>query len=122
MLVVFVTLNFIVGFAVYVGYWKPYILMKLIQRFAVTKRVTWMRETPTKNNKIALTVDDAPSNPRVTGEILKILKKYNVKATFFVIGSYGMEHESVLHDIVEFVCFASSCIFFSVARMCTSYR
>lgn len=38
---------------------------------------------PTK--KIALTFDDGP-HPRYTERILDILAKYNVKATFFVIG------------------------------------
>ena len=38
---------------------------------------------PTK--KIALTFDDGP-HPRYTERILKILDKYGVKATFFVIG------------------------------------
>lgn len=36
-------------------------------------------------NKIYLTFDDGPS--RVTGDVLDILKKYNVKATFFVLGT-----------------------------------
>lgn len=36
--------------------------------------------------KIALTFDDGPDN-RYTPEILDILSEYNVKATFFVIGS-----------------------------------
>ena len=35
--------------------------------------------------KIALTFDDGP-HPRYTPEILDILKKYNVQATFFLIG------------------------------------
>ena len=35
--------------------------------------------------KIALTFDDGP-HPRYTPEILDILKKYDVKATFFLIG------------------------------------
>ena len=38
---------------------------------------------PTK--KIALTFDDGP-HPRYTERILRVLEKYNVKATFFVIG------------------------------------
>lgn len=36
-------------------------------------------------NKIAITFDDGP-HPRQTPKILDILKKYDVKATFFVIG------------------------------------
>lgn len=36
-------------------------------------------------NKIALTFDDGP-HPKITPEILDLLKKYDIKATFFVIG------------------------------------
>lgn len=45
--------------------------------------VFWRSREPTK--KIALTFDDGP-HPRYTERILKILDKYGVKATFFVIG------------------------------------
>ena len=38
-----------------------------------------------EEKKIALTFDDGP-HPKKTEEILNILKKYDVKATFFVIG------------------------------------
>lgn len=38
-----------------------------------------------KEKKIALTFDDGP-HPRYTKEILNILEKFDVKATFFVIG------------------------------------
>jgi len=34
---------------------------------------------------VALTFDDGP-NPTFTPQILAILKKYNIKATFFVVG------------------------------------
>ena len=40
---------------------------------------------PTTEKKIALTFDDGP-HPRYTKKILNILEKYNIKATFFVIG------------------------------------
>jgi len=35
---------------------------------------------------VALTFDDGPT-PEFTPQILAILKKYNVKATFFVVGA-----------------------------------
>ena len=35
--------------------------------------------------KIALTFDDGP-HPRLTPEILAVLKKYDVPATFFLVG------------------------------------
>lgn len=38
-----------------------------------------------KAKKVYLTFDDGPS--RLTGEVLDVLDKYNVKATFFVLGS-----------------------------------
>ena len=37
------------------------------------------------NKKIALTFDDGP-HPKITPKILDLLKKYDIKATFFVIG------------------------------------
>ena len=40
---------------------------------------------PNDEKKIALTFDDGP-HPRYTEEILSILEKYGVKATFFAIG------------------------------------
>ena len=40
---------------------------------------------PNNEKKIALTFDDGP-HPKYTEEILDILQKYNVKATFFAIG------------------------------------
>lgn len=56
-------------------------------------------------NKIAMTFDDGP-HPKQTEEILNILDKYNVKATFFVIGvnvkNYGKSLDSVIkkgHEI-----------------------
>ena len=46
--------------------------------------------------KIALTFDDGP-HPRYTPEILDILKKYDVKATFFLIG----ENIALYPDLVK---------------------
>ena len=51
--------------------------------------------------KIALTFDDGP-HPRYTPQILEILDKYSVKATFFVIGinvkNYSKQFEMVLDN------------------------
>lgn len=44
-----------------------------------------IKEVDTKEKMIALTFDDGPS-PSFTGRILDILKQYNAKATFFIIG------------------------------------
>lgn len=45
---------------------------------------------------VALTFDDGP-DPRFTPKILDILEKYNVKATFFVVGESALKNK----DIVE---------------------
>lgn len=53
-----------------------------------------------KKNKIALTFDDGP-HPRYTPQILDILDRYNVKATFFVIGKNLENYPSVLKRVYE---------------------
>lgn len=50
--------------------------------------------------KIALTFDDGP-HPRYTERILGILEKYNVKATFFVIGVNIQNYPEPLKKIYE---------------------
>lgn len=49
--------------------------------------------------KIYLTFDDGPSSN--TEDILDILKKYNVKATFFVIYKEGRDNEALYRRIVD---------------------
>lgn len=49
--------------------------------------------------KIALTFDDGP-HPRVTPKILKILEKYGVKATFFVVGENVEYYPEVIESVV----------------------
>ena len=44
---------------------------------------------------IYLTFDDGPSS-KVTPQILDILKQYNIKATFFIIGKNAEEHPDVV--------------------------
>lgn len=51
-------------------------------------------------NKIALTFDDGPDE-RFTPGILDTLKRYKVKATFFVIGMNANGHIDLLHRLVN---------------------
>lgn len=53
-----------------------------------------------QDKKIALTFDDGP-DPEYTPQILDILKKYNVPATFFVLGSNGNANQEILERIVD---------------------
>lgn len=50
--------------------------------------------------KIALTFDDGP-DPQFTPKILEILERYNVKATFFIVGMNGTLHPDLLHQLVN---------------------
>lgn len=50
--------------------------------------------------KVSLTFDDGP-DPNYTPEVLDILDRYDVKATFFVIGSNVRLHPEILEDIRE---------------------
>ncbi|KUJ13783.1 glycoside hydrolase/deacetylase [Mollisia scopiformis] len=52
---------------------------------------------PPSNHVVALTIDDAPSSE--TGKILDILKTYNAKATFFIIGSQVGPYPEILERI-----------------------
>lgn len=54
-----------------------------------------------KNSKIVyLTFDDGPSK-KITPEVLDILKKYNIKASFFVLGSSAEKNPKLLKRIRE---------------------
>lgn len=51
-------------------------------------------------NKIALTFDDGP-HPKQTYKILDILEKYDIKATFFVVGVNAENYPEPLKEIVK---------------------
>lgn len=54
---------------------------------------------PTNNKTIYLTFDDGPT-PEITRWVLRQLKTYNAKATFFCIGKNALQHPDILTDIV----------------------
>jgi len=59
------------------------------------KRITHIK---TKEKVVALTFDDGP-NPPTTNEILAVLKKHNVPATFFVVGKQAEQHPDMIKAI-----------------------
>lgn len=60
------------------------------------KNTALVQQEGKKGNKIAyLTFDDGPSH-KITPQILDVLKGYNIKATFFVIGSMAEENPALL--------------------------
>jgi len=69
-------------------------------------RSTWLGENWNKlphesaeNHEIALTIDDGP-DPEVTPQVLDILDKHEVRATFFCIGHQAQRHPELCRDIV----------------------
>jgi peptidoglycan/xylan/chitin deacetylase (PgdA/CDA1 family) len=54
----------------------------------------------TGHNEIILTFDDGPV-PGVTDKVLDILKDYNIKATFFVIGNNVKAHPALMKRILD---------------------
>jgi cellulose synthase/poly-beta-1,6-N-acetylglucosamine synthase-like glycosyltransferase/peptidoglycan/xylan/chitin deacetylase (PgdA/CDA1 family) len=53
---------------------------------------------PAPGRRIALTFDDGP-DPRWTPRIARVLKRFGVPATFFVIGSRVAEHAGIVRDL-----------------------
>ncbi len=48
--------------------------------------------------RLAITFDDGP-NPKVTPDLLKLLKRYQARATFFVIGRFARECPELVREI-----------------------
>lgn len=56
---------------------------------------------PEENDKVMyLTFDDGPSS-KLTEQILDVLKKYNIKATFFVLGTNVDKHPELISKIAR---------------------
>lgn len=53
-----------------------------------------------QNNEVALTFDDGP-DIRFTPLVLDMLKKHDVKATFFLMGNRAKEHDEIVQRIHE---------------------
>ena len=68
---------------------------KFIQ--ALFPSLVWRKETLDK--KIWLTFDDGPT-PKITPWILSVLKKENVKATFFLVGQHIEEFPELVDAII----------------------
>src|SRR5580765_7584734 len=74
------------------------ILLCLLLFFPI---ITFADQMPAQAGTVALTFDDGP-NPVYTPQILAILKKYNIKATFFVVGNNAKKYpELIKQEIAE---------------------
>jgi peptidoglycan/xylan/chitin deacetylase (PgdA/CDA1 family) len=54
----------------------------------------------TARNEIALTIDDGP-DPRVTPQVLELLDRYAIQATFFCIGDKAARYPDLCREIVR---------------------
>ena len=60
----------------------------------------WIKSSDSSDKVIALTIDDGSDGSNYA-EILRILDKHNVKATFFLTGSGAQNHPQVIRDTVN---------------------
>ena len=62
----------------------------------IYKKALWKKQSSTA---VYLTFDDGP-HPEITPWVLQILKKYNAKATFFVVGENAQKYPEVIGQIL----------------------
>ena len=59
-----------------------------------------IRSVPVPDRQVALTFDDGP-DPRWTPEILAVLRRHRVKATFFVVGADVVSHPELVRSALR---------------------
>ena len=59
--------------------------------------LVWQTNSP---RKLAITFDDGP-NPKITPELLKLLERYEARATFFVIGNFASQCPALLRETAD---------------------
>ncbi|MBM2619484.1 polysaccharide deacetylase family protein [Actinoplanes sp. LDG1-06] len=67
---------------------------------AVQKEPRYVVPTGRGPKVVALTFDDGP-HPSYTPQVLKLLRKHHIKATFFVIGQQAAAHPDLIRSIVD---------------------
>ncbi len=55
---------------------------------------------PRPSKKLALTYDDGPNDP-YTRQLMEVLAKHDVRATFFVIGRYAQRKPEIVRELVK---------------------
>lgn len=75
---------------------KPLTLAELHAKY----KTAFLFQGPASPKQVALTFDDVPDN-HYTPQVLDILKKYHVKATFFVMGSRAKAYPEMVKRMVK---------------------
>lgn len=76
------------------------IFVFLFSAFPAAGETPVYRSVETDTKKIALTFDDGP-HPTLTPKILEILRRYNVKATFFMVGENVVNYPQSAQMVVN---------------------
>lgn len=79
------------------------VLLLSFSSISVSAEAKVYRKKDSVGKKIALTFDDGP-HPRLTPKILEVLEKYNIKATFFVIGQNVEYYPDAMKLLAESGC------------------
>lgn len=75
-------------------------MLHRVRSFAMRKTIGTITGVSTDKPVAALTFDDGP-NPESTTRLLDILKKHNVKATFFMVGSLAHRHRELVKKVAS---------------------
>ena len=76
----------------------PLILWMMSASSIALEKPIW--NGPRSSAKVALTFDDGPFDPQ-TSELLRVLKRYNAKASFFVVGDSARKNPQLIRKIVS---------------------
>jgi len=73
-------------------------VLSLARRLAVARALATTIHVNTTCPAIALTFDDGP-HPDITPEVLKILDRYDARATFFMVGELAAQHRHLVDKV-----------------------
>jgi peptidoglycan/xylan/chitin deacetylase (PgdA/CDA1 family) len=94
------------------GQWRWALGGLIVNHIVLTLAGLWPRSTwlgsnwiqlpdaAAARNEVAMTIDDGP-DPVVTPQVLDILDRYSVKATFFCIADKAVQHPDLCREIVR---------------------
>jgi peptidoglycan/xylan/chitin deacetylase (PgdA/CDA1 family) len=102
----------LLAFAIEPGLWRWLLAILLLDHMGITliglwPRSRWLGANWTSlpavcaaRHEIALTIDDGP-DPAVTPQVLELLDRYGIKATFFCVGRKAAQYPELCRDIVH---------------------
>ncbi|KAG6010626.1 hypothetical protein E4U21_005124 [Claviceps maximensis] len=98
MIILLAALAFLLIFPIYSLYciYKP---PKALIGYLRQKYPDVLFEVTTSEKVVALSLDDAPSSH--TGEIMDVLREFDARATFFVIGSQATDRHETLRQLIR---------------------